>query len=169
MACDLVIGGRRNSGIVLDISYRGVFIQTNAKPKLGTEVEIVMKLPGEKEPDYLQAKVARLKMVPSQLTALAQGGIGFRVLNPPASYRKFVGENAREQAPAPSKTSGSRRSSRSRPKSSSEKTRFRVRASPRDGGEPKSYLLTAPSADEAREVAAKKLGESWEIVGVEPA
>ena len=94
LACALFIKGVRQHGIVMDLSSKGLFVQTSAKPKPGDDVRIELTLPGQSKPTLLHATVARVRMVPPQLLAVAQGGIGLELQNPPAEYFVFVGKVA---------------------------------------------------------------------------
>jgi hypothetical protein len=94
IACALFIKGMRQHGIVIDVSSRGLFVQTSAKPKPGDEVRIELTLPGQSKPTLLHATVARVRMVPPALLALAQGGLGLQIQNPPEEYFVFVGSVA---------------------------------------------------------------------------
>jgi Tfp pilus assembly protein PilZ len=94
IACALLIKGVRQHGIVMDVSSKGLFVQTSAKPKPGDEVRIELTLPGQSKPTLLHATVARVRMVPPALLAVAQGGIGVEIQNPPEEYFVFVGKVA---------------------------------------------------------------------------
>ena len=76
IACALWIKGVRQHGIVLDLSSKGLFVQTSAKPTPGDSVRIELTLPGQPRPTTLMATVARVRMVPPALLSVAQGGIG---------------------------------------------------------------------------------------------
>jgi hypothetical protein len=91
IACALYIKGVRQHGIVLDVSSRGLFVQTGAKPAPGEKVRIELTLPGAKKVTSLDATVARLRMVPAPLLSVAQGGIGLVLHSPPEVYYAFVG------------------------------------------------------------------------------
>lgn len=90
ISCELRCGDRRHSGIVLDLSRSGLFVQTNAKPRPGSEVEIEFKVPGLKSALALRGRVARAKLVPPQLLSVAQGGLGLTFRSPPAAYLEFI-------------------------------------------------------------------------------
>ena len=94
LACSLTIKGVRQHGIVMDLSSKGLFVQTSAKPKPGDEVRIELTLPGQEKSTQLHATVARVRMVPPALLAVAQGGIGLQLKNPPPEYFVFVGKIA---------------------------------------------------------------------------
>lgn len=103
ISCELVHGERRSSGIVLDVSRSGVFVQTNAKPRPGAALRLVLSVPGESRTIELEARAARIKTVPPRLLSVAQGGVGLHIENPPAEYLEFV-ENVSNPArtePAP--------------------------------------------------------------------
>ena len=94
IACALWIKGVRQHGIVLDVSSKGLFVQTSAKPAPGESLRIELTLPGETRVTTLMATVARVRMVPSALLTVAQGGIGLLLQNPPEEYFVFVGKVA---------------------------------------------------------------------------
>ena len=90
ISCEINVDGARHSGIVLDISATGLFVQTNLKPKAGAVAMLSLSLPGEKEPVLMEARVARKKMVPPQLLTIAHGGVGFAITKPAAAYPRSV-------------------------------------------------------------------------------
>lgn len=91
IACGIRIAGRRYSGIVLDVSVRGLFVQTNASPEVGSDVEVDLTPPGRTgERITLRARVARKRKVPPRLLTVAKGGVGLQVLKAPAAYDEFV-------------------------------------------------------------------------------
>ena len=94
IACALWIKGVRQHGIVLDLSSKGLFVQTSAKPAPGESIRIELTLPGQTRPTSLMATVARVRMVPPALLTVAQGGIGLTLENPPEEYFVFVGKVA---------------------------------------------------------------------------
>jgi hypothetical protein len=53
-------------------------------------VTLELSIPGRREPIRLDARVARLFMVPAQLLTVAQGGIGLRITNAPESYFELL-------------------------------------------------------------------------------
>jgi hypothetical protein len=100
MACALTIKGVRQHGIILDVSSKGLFVQTSAKPAPGDAVRVELTLPGKSRPTILDATVARVRQVPPALLSVAQGGIGLVLQHPPEEYYAFVGDVAHiEEAP----------------------------------------------------------------------
>jgi hypothetical protein len=83
MACELKADGREQRAIVIDYSRTGLFVQTSARLSPGTQVELWIQSEEQREPMLLRAAVARQKAVPSNLTSVAQGGVGLRILDAP--------------------------------------------------------------------------------------
>lgn len=104
--CELRASGRQQRAIVLDCSRTGLFVQTSARLAPGTQVEVWLQFEGQREPMLLRATVARQKAVPSNLTSVAQGGVGLRILDAPRSYYDLLGEAPpdRNDATAPGVT-----------------------------------------------------------------
>ena len=90
LTCTLIIKGIRHTGVVLDVSKSGLFVQTNARPTGRDFLEIHLTLPGQKKRLVLQARVTRKKVVPARLLAVAHGGIGLKVICPPPAYLEFA-------------------------------------------------------------------------------
>jgi len=174
MVCATIIGGRRYSGLVLDISPRGMFIQTNARPDPGDALEVELSLPGKKETVVVQARVARKRVVPPQLLTVAGGGLGLMIDSAPEGYYEFLSgiatdwkADARgEEQPMPSagkavgKTKGAG-------KGKAKRQRFRVRVEKTDQSDTKQFLLACASEDQARSQVQSELGDEWKILSIE--
>jgi len=98
ISCEINADGARNTGIVLDLSATGLFVQTNVKPRSDAVVELTLSLPGVKEPVVMEARVARKRMVPPQLLTVAGGGVGFAITKPAEAYLDFVAAMSPEHA-----------------------------------------------------------------------
>jgi hypothetical protein len=146
---------------VLDISETGIFVQTSTRLPPGSEVEVRVRLTDSAEPVHLRAQVARNKLVPQQLTSVARGGVGLKILRAPPAYFEQIsaldgaGEKrspvaaAAEPAPMPAEL------------------RFRVRVKQSDGPRSRSLEVVAASVDEARARALADVGSGWETVAAE--
>jgi PilZ domain len=155
LACEVVSEGRSQRAIVIDLSQTGIFVQTGTRVPPGSEVEVRLLLPDATEPILLRARVARNKQVPPQLTSVARGGVGLRILDAPAAYYETIGsleggDSLRQAnavaAPEP------------------DKTRFRVRLKQSDGPRSRSVEILAESPDAARARALAQAGAGWEAV-----
>jgi hypothetical protein len=83
------VNGQRYTGIVIDISATGLFVQTSAAPKPGTPVMLELQLPnGDLLP--LHANVARRRNVPAHLKSIAQGGVGLCLEGAPEAYFQLI-------------------------------------------------------------------------------
>jgi Tfp pilus assembly protein PilZ len=90
MPCNVTFEGRQHSGLVVDVSPAGLFIQTNAKVKPGDQLDLKLSLPGETHKLPLQVEVVRKIVVPPRLLMVAHGGVGVRILNAPEAYYNFM-------------------------------------------------------------------------------
>ena len=89
ISCTLLSGDRRYSGVVLDCSPQGLFVQCSAKLPPGAMVTIELGVSSQQEPLVMDARVARHKLVPPQLRSVAQGGLGLHIDLPPQGYLEF--------------------------------------------------------------------------------
>ena len=156
LPCEIVSEGRSQRAIVLDISESGLFVQTGTRLPPGAEVEVRLRLEQSDEQVEVRAQVARNKQVPPQLTSVARGGVGLKILDAPLAYYEQInalgGEAkppAAAAAPAPPRD------------------RFRVRVKQCEGPRSRSLEILAESADEARTRALSEVGSGWEVVTAE--
>jgi hypothetical protein len=192
-SCELHVKGARHTGIALDVSATGLFIQTNVKPSPGTFVELCMSLPGVAEPVTMQARVARKKAVPPQLLTLAQGGIGLHITRPSEAYLDFIAEMSPEHAEAAAKE----RAKAARPRGArpsgagargakaagrpggaggasgaggngeSAAKRFRIHAVESSSGRKSTFLASCATEAEASEQVLAQLGDEWKVLFIE--
>jgi hypothetical protein len=175
MPCDLAADGRRYTGLVLDLSPSGLYVQTSAKLRPGERAGLVFGLPGAAGRVDIEVEVVRRKAVPARLRNLAQGGIGVRIVNAPNTYFSFVqvltnarvGEgNTVVSVSAKDIEKALARGTKSTPKAAA-RIRFRVRVSQTSG--PRSRIVTVEGAseDDARGEALAQVGEGWKVLQVE--
>jgi hypothetical protein len=175
MTCELRLAGRAYRGIVLDLSETGVFIQTDATPGGTERLRIKLRTPDGSEFE-VDATVARRQVAPPQLTTVVRGGLGLRVVNPPAAYFELIGiaaaEAARKEraaaAPGSRKASAPAAAAPPPPPPVPEET-FRVRVKQSNGPRSRSFTVRAPSPEEARKRASAEIGRGWEILSIEAA
>ena len=151
--CQLFVGEREYSAIVLDLSESGLFVQTHARPRLGEQLRL--KLAHTRVPLELVVEVARAKQVPPSLLALAKGGIGVRIVSAPETYDRLlaklgIGDNA--EAFELESDSGQR---------------YRVYAAQIGGARSRRLDVPAADPDEARAHALEELGSDWKVIRVE--
>jgi len=86
--------------LVLDVSRRGLFVQTSVAAKTGDEVEIMLSS-GEQEADIvLNAEVRWQRRVPLQLRSALAGGIGLQIRYASESYYVLLAGAAKTSPPA---------------------------------------------------------------------
>ena len=79
--CRVWIGKSSYSGVVLNLSRKGMFVQTCAAMSAGDPIDL--KLRGEID---VQAQVVWRRRVPPALRTSAEGGVGVRILGAPEDY-----------------------------------------------------------------------------------
>jgi Tfp pilus assembly protein PilZ len=92
--CKLRRQQRHHSGIVLDISRTGLFVQTSATAQNGEEVEVTLSAGRTAAPITLVTKVVWKRNVPAQLRASAEGGLGLRICYAPEGYYNLLADAA---------------------------------------------------------------------------
>jgi hypothetical protein len=165
LACEIVSEGRSQRAIVLDLSETGLFVQTGStRLPPGSVVDVRVRLADGAETVLLRAKVARNKQVPPQLTSVARGGIGLRILDAPAAYYEQIQAldgDTKRSTPAATATPTPA------PKPPPAALRFRVRVKQSDGPRMRNLEIVAASADEARARALADCGKGWEAVAAD--
>lgn len=144
MPCEVLVGGRKHSGLVLDLSHSGLFIQTNAKTRTGQHFDLRIST-GAGELIALVVEVVRRKVVPPRLLALAQGGVGVRIREAPEAYFAFLGELGMECEPA---------------------QRFRLRVKQISGPRTRTIEVEGADQPDAEQKALEELGEGWKVLDV---
>lgn len=92
--CRLTQGERASAGVVLDLSRRGLFIQTTVSAKPGDEVQVVLS-GREKQPDItVNAQVVWHRKVPYQLRSSVQSGMGLQISYASEAYYGLLAEAA---------------------------------------------------------------------------
>ncbi|MBW2269869.1 MAG: PilZ domain-containing protein, partial [Deltaproteobacteria bacterium] len=91
LSCNLVVNDQRYTGIVIDVSASGLFVQTSVAPKPGSSVELELQLPsGDFLP--LHATVARRRSVPARLRSVVRCGLGLSLEHVPEAFFSLVEE-----------------------------------------------------------------------------
>jgi hypothetical protein len=167
MFCEILHEGRAQRAIVLDVSRTGLFVQTAARLAPGTEVELQLRLEANAEPIRLRATVARQKAVPAQLTQVAHGGVGLRILEAPREYFHAIGEPAPWPAAAPGRSAPANAAAATL--APEVKPRFRVRVKQREGPRSRILDIAAETPERACALALVAVGPGWEALGADRA
>jgi Tfp pilus assembly protein PilZ len=156
MPCEIMVGSRWHSGLVLDLSPTGLFVQTSAKTRPGQPIQLVLTLTN-REPMQLTVEVVRKKVVPARLLALAQGGVGVRIANAPESYYGFLQELG---------IAGTTTDATAQTAAAAE--RYHVRVKQTSGPRSRRVEIEADDADDAAARALGQVGAGWKVLDVEP-
>jgi len=167
LVCRIAVGNRRYSGVILDVSATGLFVQTHAKPPAQARLTVEISVPDQRAPVRVEAVVARLRVVPPQLLHVAQGGIGLRIANAPEAYFAFLGSllpaGAEEAGGEPAPAGPGKAPPAAAARGAGEK-RFRVRVSQVGGARSRTLRCFARSAEQAAARALAETGEGWRLV-----
>ena len=171
IACEVSMGVRRHSGLVLNVSPGGLFVQTHARSNSGDAIRVVLNVPRRSEAMALDATVVWKRAVPAGLLPLAQGGVGLSLLNPPEGYLRFLADAVRphEQplnitiAGEPILDSASQVAGDDQASGPVESYKVRV------GLGQRSRILTVSAISDAhaREVALECAGKGWKVIASE--
>jgi hypothetical protein len=108
MSCEIMMSGRKHQGILLDLSARGLFVQTLAVPPKEANVIALVRLRVPDPPTVVavEAMVVRFYRVPPNLVSAAGGGLGLEVRTVPDAWPHFLATLGRKElveatAPAP--------------------------------------------------------------------
>jgi Tfp pilus assembly protein PilZ len=180
LPCDVNIGGVRHSGLVLNVSPRGLFVQTNAEARPGSEVSINLTPPSQREPVEVRATVVWKRTVPRQMLASDRGGMGLRIQDAPESYYTYLSgvlgglgqdapdkATARHAAPTPEASPLDLPAPRT-PMAApvSKELKFRVRVSQIVGSRSRYVSVTGSSPKHAGALALEEVGEGWQVLEV---
>jgi hypothetical protein len=173
LACRLIVGRQRFGGVILDLSASGVFVQTSAKPRPGDAVTLELSIPGQREPLRVEAQVARVKVVPPRLAAVAQGGLGLRITNAPEGYFAFLTAILPELSVSEEEAVSAaldldepaEEAPRGEPAPARATRRYRVHVSQLGGARSRTLQLDAASTEEAVGLALQTAGEGWKVLG----
>jgi len=164
--CELSFGGDRHSGIVLNVSRGGLYVQTSVGPSPGERVEIDLTPAASSDPAVnLSATVVWKRVVSRRLLSGGHGGVGLRITEAEPAFYDFLGEllpgalDATEVEPDPAVAAATADTA----------PRYRVRVRERGRPRSKTLLVCGDSEQEAGERALFEAGEGWTVLEIEPA
>ena len=85
LACEFTLDGHVCSGIVSDLSARGLFIHTTKQPASGTEIELLLRQSAFGEMT-LRCRVARLRRIHSSAAVVIPSGFGAEIDYAPEAF-----------------------------------------------------------------------------------
>ena len=78
--CAFNAGGRSCSGLVLNVSRSGLFLQTSTPEKSGAVVDLELNPLDRHEPIALKARIVWKRAVPAHMRSMAKGGLGMQIV-----------------------------------------------------------------------------------------
>jgi len=167
LPCRVRAAGNSHTGMVLNLSRGGLFVQTSAGPPPGADVTVALDLANHPETLPIGAKVVWRRVVASHLRTLSLGGIGVRIESAPEAYYSFLlgvtGEAPAARSPSDGEYAAPTRESRS----DSPKMAFRIRIKEAGGSRSRTLMLHCESEGEARTRALTIAGAGWVILELE--
>ncbi len=158
--CSVHSGGRRHSGLVLNVSHGGLFVQTTAGPEPGAGLAVELQLGPGGQALELDAQVVWRRVVAPHLRTIQQGGVGLRIRRAPEPFYTLLMEMQQGDSTLPPRAPAAA-------EPALPAARFRIRVKQDTG--PRSRLLTLSGASEAevRDRALAQSGHGWTILEVE--
>jgi Tfp pilus assembly protein PilZ len=99
MSCKVRLGQQDHSGIVLDVSRMGLFVQTNAAARVGENVEVILSRPERGGAITLVTAVRWQRRVPAQLRTVSHAGLGLQISHAEEGYYALLAEALQGSAP----------------------------------------------------------------------
>jgi hypothetical protein len=111
LSCELWIAGKRQTGIVRDVSELGIYVQTRAKAAPGEAIELVFAASGGNPEVRVRTRVARLDRIAAHLATQNAGGLGLELVEPAGGLAPILaGAGFKGGPPVPARAGGVRRS-----------------------------------------------------------
>jgi Tfp pilus assembly protein PilZ len=82
--------------LVVDLSRRGLFVQTGAVAKTGDDIEIVIRSWNSETAIVLNAQVMWRRKVPLRLRSVVEGGLGLQIRYAPEPYYVMLAEASQD-------------------------------------------------------------------------
>jgi len=157
--CEFTFGGERHTGIVLNMSRSGIYVQTGVVPAEGDDVALDLA-PITESPLFLRATVV-WKRVVSRRVQGDHGGMGLQIQAASDTWYDFLDELLPAVKTEDVEPAGRNLSDPGSP-------RFRARV--RFGEQPRTRTLVVAAEDEdqARARALEEAGAGWELLELEP-
>ena len=158
--CLLALGSSRLHGMVLNVSRRGLFVQSSAAVDPGQEVWLELRPAGSARAIPVAGRVVWRRVIAPQLRSVTTGGFGMQLHSATEDYYALLsGKNAcaaETVAAAPPRARDTRLA----------EPTFRVRLQSEGGPRSRTLLLTSPSVAEARRRALLQCGRGWTVLEV---
>ncbi|NNL86543.1 MAG: PilZ domain-containing protein [Myxococcales bacterium] len=92
--CDIRLRDARRSGMVLNLSRSGLFVQTTVAAKPGEDVELLLNAPQTRIAIPVNAQIVWNRVVNPQFRSVVQGGFGARIRAASDDYYELLRDYA---------------------------------------------------------------------------
>ncbi len=168
--CQIRVGQREHSGIVLNVSRTGLFVQTRAKPRSGLDVWIDLSTKVRLGRIPVSAKVVWQEgHTPLMRTIQNTNGFGARIQSAPEAYFEMLAGVAQKLFPYNQGLKAGHVDPPEVPTPSSREQTYTVRLRQRDSTRTRALTLSSASEKDACQQALRESGEEWEVLEVEGA
>lgn len=158
LACELVVDAHVSRGIAVNVSERGLFVQTTTMLSIGTELEVRILETPERAAFAIPARVVHQKKVHPGAQLVVARGIGIEVLEVSDAWRALTNDMGcrSDEVPAGDPLG-------------IDLPHFRVVLRRKDGIRIRTRIVTVAcvDAEHARAGVESDLDEGWEIVRVD--
>ena len=168
MPCRFALGPRNHSGVVLDVSRTGLFLQTGAPAEVGQPLRIELSsLSSGGRGISLTGEVVWQRLVPAALRNVAEGGVGVKIDAADEGYFELLAQFSNVEMPVKRNPSTTSRTAEPVPAEVQQAYRVQVRQT----GGPRSRWIQCKTrtAEDARRIALRRLGAGWEVAEIREA
>jgi uncharacterized protein (TIGR02266 family) len=162
LQCTLELDARRHSGLILNLSERGMFVQTSLPAEPGTVVGIDVRAPSQTDPIPVQAAVVWRRRVSPRMTGVNQSGMGLRLLTTPSEYQAMMA-NILEPV---LKESSSAANATAHVEPEPDLDRYVLRLAQKGGPRSRRLVVESQSKQAACRAALDQVGEGWTILEI---
>ena len=171
--CTLNVEARRHSGLILNLSGRGLFVQTSLPAEPGTRLAVDVRDPTLDEAIPLEAAVVWRRRVSPLMTGVNQSGMGLRLLTPPDAWQRMMSVMLavdRPSEPPPAGREDVETTHRDPALDASPSTpppaTFIVRLAAAGGPRSRRLVVVAESESAARSRALREAGTGWTVLEI---
>lgn len=167
LPCRLSFGTHAHSGMILNLSRGGLFVQTTAKAGPGEEVRLELDL-SDTSGIPVEGRVVWRRIVAPHLRSVARGGFGLQIQSAGEAYYSYL-LGLSDETTAPPRMPSARASSspETLAEQRSDLSAFRVRVKRAGAPRSRSMVLRGASEADARKRALQVAGGDWTVLEVE--
>lgn len=170
MSCTLSVEARRHNGLVLNLSSRGLFVQTTLPAEPGTLLDLDVRDPVRGEAIPLQAAVVWRRRVSPRMTGVNQSGMGLRLLHRPPAWQALMSELLEDvpETLSPRPDADTQCAESTAPAAEPAVPCYFVRLGQAGGPRSRRLLVQADTEDAACREALARVGAGWTVLEIAP-